>query len=362
MINYASLGANLLLSRRYPISLVHFVTNRCNARCSFCFIDFDDDRIYHNQLTLDEIDAMTRQLGPHLKNVNLTGGEPFARKDFLEVARCYFNNTDVESIFITSNGSLPDRIEHFVRTLGAEFPDRKIIFSFSTDDFPNRHDEIRRIDGLFANAIKSYQLILAYGGNAMANCSITVSHENCSTVLDLYEHLIEHYGVRAITANLVRDEGVYSTPPEQRKAILEGYSELTERLRRDLRSGRIEGYNPRTVQGRMMNKKNELMYQMVEKSYREPGFISYCHAGSLFGIIGADGTVSPCEVLDNTYGNLRDYNFDFQKLWFDHEAKKGRNFIRDSKCNCTYECAWTLNILGNAQYLPGMLAAAVKAK
>ena len=31
---------NILISKKEPVSLVHFITNRCNARCSFCFIDF----------------------------------------------------------------------------------------------------------------------------------------------------------------------------------------------------------------------------------------------------------------------------------------------------------------------------------
>ena len=47
---------NILFNRKEPISLVHFVTNRCNARCSFCFIDFDDPKTFSHELTLEEID------------------------------------------------------------------------------------------------------------------------------------------------------------------------------------------------------------------------------------------------------------------------------------------------------------------
>jgi MoaA/NifB/PqqE/SkfB family radical SAM enzyme len=65
---------NILLDRKEPISLVHFVTNRCNARCSFCIIDFDDPKTFSHELTLDEIDALTKNLGNSLLNVNLTGG------------------------------------------------------------------------------------------------------------------------------------------------------------------------------------------------------------------------------------------------------------------------------------------------
>ena len=42
---------NLYFTRNEPISLVHFLTNRCNARCSFCFIDFDDPKTFANELS-----------------------------------------------------------------------------------------------------------------------------------------------------------------------------------------------------------------------------------------------------------------------------------------------------------------------
>ena len=63
---------NLLFKKNEPISLVHFVTNRCNARCSFCFIDFDDPKTFANELSLDEISILTKNLGKSLLNVNFT--------------------------------------------------------------------------------------------------------------------------------------------------------------------------------------------------------------------------------------------------------------------------------------------------
>jgi len=43
--NILNVLQNLYFYKNEPISLVHFVTNRCNARCSFCFIDFDNPKI-----------------------------------------------------------------------------------------------------------------------------------------------------------------------------------------------------------------------------------------------------------------------------------------------------------------------------
>ena len=83
---------NVLFKKIEPVSIVHFLTNRCNARCSFCFIDFDDPNTFKNELTLNEIDKLTKSLGKSLLNVNLTGGEPFARKDITEIGEIYLKN------------------------------------------------------------------------------------------------------------------------------------------------------------------------------------------------------------------------------------------------------------------------------
>lgn len=358
--DYASFAANLYLRRKNPISVIHFVTNRCNARCSFCFIDFDNPEIYRGELKIEEIDRISRTLGPNLKNVNLTGGEPFARKDFLDVARCYFRNTEIESIFITSNGSLPDRVERFTKTLLAEFPDRKIIFSFSIDGLPEAHDRIRKIDGLFEACMNSYHTVRAIGGNASANVSITVSHENHGTADSLYDRLINDYGVRAITCAIVRDEGVYAIPLDHKRSILKTYSEVTGKIQRDLKAGRLEGYDPASVQGRLMNEKNTMMYDVIKRLYMEPHFISPCRAGTLLGTIKADGTVYPCEILtDRPLGNLRDFDYDFMRLWQAQTAQNTREWIVDSKCTCTFECAWSYNILSERRNIPAFTRAAL---
>jgi len=83
-INYLKVASNIYLKKKTPVSLIHFLTNRCNARCSFCFIDFENPDTFKNELSLNEIEKMTKTLGDTLINVNFTGGEPFARKDILD--------------------------------------------------------------------------------------------------------------------------------------------------------------------------------------------------------------------------------------------------------------------------------------
>ena len=121
---------NILLDRKEPVSLVHFVTNRCYARRSFCFIDFDDPKTFTHELTLDEIDLLTKNLGNSLLNVNLTNGEPFVRKDLVDIAKKYLTNTTTtQSNYVTTNESLPDRVKNFAEEITKY--DRSVELTFS---------------------------------------------------------------------------------------------------------------------------------------------------------------------------------------------------------------------------------------
>ena len=121
---------NNFVSRKYPISLVHFITNRCNARCSFCFIDFDNPETFRDELNLDEIEKLTKNLGNNLLNINITGGEPFARKEIYQILDLYCQNTCIESIYITSNGSLPDRAVKTLSLLTEKHKNIKLMFNY----------------------------------------------------------------------------------------------------------------------------------------------------------------------------------------------------------------------------------------
>ena len=60
--NFARVLNNIYFSKNEPISLVHFITNRCNARCSFCFIDFDNPETFKGELSLEEIEEINKKI------------------------------------------------------------------------------------------------------------------------------------------------------------------------------------------------------------------------------------------------------------------------------------------------------------
>ena len=353
---------NAYIEKHYPISVIHFVTNRCNARCGHCFLDFDNLEIYKEELTLLEIEEMSKHLGNSLLNVNLTGGEPFIRKDMFEIVRAYITNAKVQSVFITTNGMFTEKIQEFLDKIEYAGINENIIFSISIDNFEELHDLNRKVKGLYKNAIASYFLIQGYQKrNIMANVAITVSQHNYKNVIDIYNHL-KNIGVRAITSTIMREEGIIkSIEPEIKTQILQAYKELTDNIRKDTLKKKIDGY--RGMQGALMNAKNMIVNKIIQKTYLQKRFISYCSAGTLFGVIYANGDVYPCEILeDKKLGNVRDFNLNFMALWEDKAAKEFKGWVRDTKCNCTFECAWSINIISDPQFIPELLYYSLKSK
>ncbi len=351
MIKIFNLLTNIVFKKKQPVSIVHFLTNRCNARCSFCFINFSDNKIFQNELNLYEIDKLTKKLGSSIRNVSFTGGEPFARKDILEIAKLYIKNSLIQSIYITTNGSLPERILAFAKNINAFNKNIELNFQISIDHFPDKHDKIRKIPNLFKNCLTTYFSLRELNiPQINSNVAITVSEENYQDIEGIYNYLYYRKRIKHIKAILVRDEGIYKNNISKKKLILDAYKLLTNKIIKNLNVTK-NNFNEKSLQGKIHQQKDIIAFRLIKKIAQHNKYISPCHAASLFGIITAQGDVYPCEILENKkIGSLRDVNMDFIKLWNSKKNFEIKKDILNNKCFCTYECGMSFNIIGNYRY------------
>ncbi len=342
---------NLVVAKQYPATLVHFITERCNARCSFCFIDFNSPTHGKGELHLTEIEALTRMLPDSLTNVNFTGGEPFLRSDIADIASAYFTNSKVQSIFITTNGYFTDRIESFCKAITQKFPEKEIFIALSIDDFPENHNRIRNVKGLFEKCMATFIMLKQFEKNVRPSVSITISQENMHRVESLYEMLLGEYAVDAVQIIMVRSEGVFKLDENYRQELLQVYNKLSKKLENDYSALKLKGFDRKSFRGMVLNQKNSIARNIVNTYLNSPHYMHPCQSAALFGVINSKGDVYPCEILDKSMGNLRDYQYDLKRLWKDSAATEIRQFISKTKCNCEYDCALSVNILSNPKYL-----------
>ena len=362
-MNPLKFAVNAYITKSQPVSLVHFVTNRCNARCKHCFIDFDHPDAFKGELSLEEIETLTKNIGSNLFNVNITGGEPFLRIDLFEIVNAYFTNTSIESVFITTNGRFTQRTQEFIDKFIASNIKGKVFLSISIDNFEEEHNKNRRSIDLFKHALNTYRMITDYNlPSIVCNIAITVTDHNYDKVLELYEYL-KKIGVTSFTSIIMREEGVIKKiDPHMKQAILEQYTKLAQRIHEDQLNGMTQGWGS-TIQGTLMNAKNMIINNTLAKTYIPNQYISHCPAGALFGVIYANGDVYPCEILyERKLGNLRDYGMNFLELWKNSATQTCKKFIKDTKCRCSYECAWSINVISNPQYIPQLITKGIKLK
>ena len=78
-----------------------------------------------------------------------------------------------------------------------------------------------------------------------------------------------------------------------------------------------------------------------------------CYAGISNIHLNYNGEVWPCCVLgyDKAIGNLRDSNYDFQKILNSDQAREVKEYIKNKKCACPLANQWYSNILCNFRQL-----------
>jgi len=348
-MNILKLALNTYLLKREPISLIHFVTHKCNARCKHCFIDFRNEAS-SDELSISEIERLTKKMGGSLYNVNLTGGEPFLRKDIFEIVSLYCKNTSAEIINITTNGTYTDAVRDLIERFRSAKFKQKLMFSISIDNFEPAHDDNRGVKGIYSNALKTYKLIESYEDRQIVGTiSITVTPHNHCTVTGLYRHL-RRQGVKSFFPILIREEGAVRNI-ENKPAILAAWSKLQAQIKAD----RLEGMGD-DPKGIYSKARSDLINKILPEIYLTKRYVCHCSAGTLFGVIRPNGDVLPCEVLDSrNLGNLRDYDMDFMKLWNSEKSGQWRRDLKKNRCSCSFECAWSVNIASNIKFIPRLL-------
>jgi radical SAM protein with 4Fe4S-binding SPASM domain len=337
-----------IFHKRYPASLIHFVTYRCNACCSHCFIDFDNSATSRNELNLEEIKKIARGIKGIVYNVNLTGGEPFLREDLQKIVDAYYSIADVKSIYISTNGSYARHAIKLAEHVKAYHPKKDLTISISIDHLPAIHDKNRGLSGLCRKALNLYSQIEALKSDKIKGVvNITIALFNMGDVKEIYKYLKKN-GVKAITVGAIRKKRITL---RESSGILRAYMEIDLLLRAEKKSGNLG----RNTFGNLIYSKNAVMREEIIKTIMENRYISPCYAGKLTGVIYPDGTVYPCEMLESCMGSLREYGHDLKRVWDSKDAREIRKKIMESKCFCTYECAWTGNILFNRKYHPRLL-------
>ena len=132
-----------------PYYVDFLVTSKCNLKCSFCSAAINSKNA-HDELTLSEIQNIFRELDElQVLRVAIEGGEPFLRKDILDIMK-FADQCDFD-YYINTNATLID--QELAKKIGQTTVSKLCI----SIDGPNDliHDSSRCVKGSFKKTINA---------------------------------------------------------------------------------------------------------------------------------------------------------------------------------------------------------------
>ena len=85
-----------------------------------------------------------------------------------------------------------------------------------------------------------------------------------------------------------------------------------------------------------------------------------CYAIKKMIVLEDTGAVKVCEMMDQYLGNLRDFDYDINKVVTSKLAETEYQKIQNHECNCTWECAIRTGVIYNPREYGSILKHALK--
>ncbi len=337
-----------------PITLTFSVTNQCQSRCRTCSIW----RLYREhpekrqtELTTDEIARIFASLG-HVYFFNISGGEPFLRPDLPEIVALALRYLTPGIVHIPTNALAPAlvvkttrAILETMRTTGRE--NIPLTVKPSLDGVGAQHDQIRGVEGNFERVLETVEALKGLRQqypNLHVELGTVISVANVATIAQIADFVqtleVESYRneiaeTRAEFFNL--GDTITPSAADYRQAI----AEFEKRIRAGM-------HRQRTLT-RMTEALRLTYYEYAIRVLEENRQVIPCLAGISNVHINPYGQVWPCCTLayDHPMGELRDVDYDFDRVWHSAQARATREFIKRRNCACPLANQMYSNILAN---------------
>lgn len=323
-----------------PMTLTYSVTAACQSKCKTCQIGAmfcQDPTRPEKDLKLEENEKIFKSMKP-VYFFNMSGGEPFMRDDLPKIVALACKYLKPRVIHTPTNAILSDKIidntEKIIRIVRKYDPTVPFTVKPSIDGVGALHDEIRGVKGNFQCLLKTIdglkKLEEKYD-NFHLELGTVISNFNIEH-LDEIEDFVHSLGVESYRNEVAECRTEFFnledeiTPP----------AEVYQRLIKDFARKVEDNIGKKKKLARTTEAMRVVYYDIAGKILAEKRQVIPCYAGVSNVHINYDGGVWPCCVLgyEKEMGNLRDYNYDFQKLWHSKKAEEVRNYIKRKNCAC----------------------------
>lgn len=336
-----------------PITLTFSVTASCQSLCKTCQIGTlyrQNPKRAREDLTLEEIEKIFRSMG-HIYFFNISGGEPFLRKDLPQIIELACKYLRPGIVHIPTNALAPKRIQvltvQILTVMKESAPKTPLTIKPSIDGVGQKHDEIRGVKGNFKKLEETLTRLKQLEKNhptLHVELGTVVSNFNIDHLKEI-EDYVHSLGVESYRNEIAEQREEFFNVGDPITPTGDQYEELMQSFKRKIR----ENINSKRRLAKITESFRLVYYDIVSDILRENRQMIPCYAGISNVHLNYNGELWPCCVLGykKPMGNLRHVDYNFQRIFHSEQANEVRRYIRDGKCWCPLANQAYSNILCN---------------
>lgn len=314
---YATIPKKAAAGRAFPpLRLAFVITHRCNLKCAWCMVT--DPRTKktwdaENELSPREIEDTMRQT-PWYCMVTITGGEPFIRRDIVDILS---RASALRPTHLVTNGTMPDD-DHirFLINNGASsvISPGMVTIGVSLEGPASVHDDIVGLPGSYKKTMRFIESVIAHRTEAkrrfpLVDVKVVLTRDNWKILPDLRRDTaavgadlmtvqIQNNQVSAYGIPVEAGETHFTAPPPVPTIDSNELHDMLITLKREgARSpGRIRFTPPIRTAAFVSHYRGELSHDDLD-----------CHATWTTAHVGPYGDLFPCFSIP--MGNIRESSF-----------------------------------------------------
>lgn len=331
----AAKASRMLLKRPRSTEILWLnfaVTYLCNSRCRMCLIwekYRQESSVLKDELSLSEIETLlSSKYLQNLEGIGFTGGEPFLRRDFVDVVGLFAQRNPGAFVSIATNGLSPGLIVRRTTEIMERFHPRLLSVSISLDGIGSGHDRMRGVKGAFERVLQTIRSLREHPG-INVGLDYTITPWNYADLWSAYE-LSKQHGIKFLAGFAHNSDFYYGNTgiAFEWGSQIEAAADMLQRVAWDRAA-------TEALLDKLVNPNAWFMSKAPEYESRRTRMFD-CHSGVHSLFLDPHGDVYPCIILDEKLGNVRTEPFD--KLWLSSRAEGIRSRIEQQRCHCWIAC------------------------
>lgn len=333
-----------------PINLTVSVTYSCPSRCLTC--DIWQKKV--DDLSVDEYAKIFPTLERVPIWVTLSGGDQFVRADLDEIVRLVKTQIDPQIVNIPMNGIITERIHTHLPKIAAITRGSQLVLNLSIDEIGAEHDRLRGAPGNWEKMLGVAELIRDLKStydHVVLGVHTVISKHNVERIPEIQAKAREIFRPDSYITEVAENRVELKTMEKDITPDPADYRRAVGHLKEAIKARRSKNPTARLVESLRLE-----YYDLAARILEEKRQVIACYAGSASAHLAPDGELWGCCVRAESFGNVRDYAYDFRTVWRGPEADAFRASVRNRECACPLANASYTNLLLDAPSLARVTA------